>query len=192
MFQFSRTTSFLLLPLLVVSTLSSAYVCFPAPSFLPSERDCRALVHGLFWLSEREPRTKTWSRHLDTTQDTEQLPKWFYVEGRQPPTTCLVVVDSADFYAVERFPMRGVASSANTVLQTCVEGRGQIGIEFPGEDGPVYVKMERLGGPPPNLFLANGQRRKARRVMLPDGNSLYISDGPRANSSRANNLDKTF
>ena len=184
----SKHVALSLFTLLSLSSLSSAWVCFPAPDILPVASDCVAVINGIDWFSRLpgENVQKRWGRHLPVTPDTETLPRWYWIEGRQPPTTCAVVldVDGMDFWEIDTFRLSAVARATTTVYSKCLVNKGQIGLDFPSEEGHVYAKLERLSGRPPLLGLPKGSGNgTAQGVVLPDNSVLYIADA---------NLDSLF
>ncbi|KAL9002683.1 MAG: hypothetical protein Q9188_004409, partial [Gyalolechia gomerana] len=111
--------------LLVIISLSSflashpchAFRCFPSPSsLLPPYRDCRVIIAGIDWLSTRatERGPRDWGRAVHTAATTERLPKFFMIQGRQPPNVCAVEVDvdPIDYYAIDTFTLEEVAEAA--------------------------------------------------------------------------------
>ncbi|KAL8729113.1 MAG: hypothetical protein Q9166_004944 [cf. Caloplaca sp. 2 TL-2023] len=184
------------LVLLFLSSYSSAYVCFPPPGPLPTFRDCRAVIQGIDWLSHRplENIPKQWGRHLDTGAHTERLPRWYYIEGRQPPTTCavLVDVDGMDFLSVDTFPLRDVVVAAEIAFSQCLVGKRQIGLEFPSEEGHAYAKLTRLDGRPPHQALLKGAKDgEVRRIALPDKSVLNIVDADFMEGAGARNKSES-
>ncbi|KAI4218302.1 MAG: hypothetical protein L6R36_009026 [Xanthoria steineri] len=168
--------------LLTLLAFSSAYVCFPPPGPLPLYRDCLALVNGIEWLSRQpyENLAKQWGRHLATSAHTEKLPRWYYIEERQPSTTCMVLVDveGAAFYSVGTFPLRNVAVAADVAYHDCLIGKQQIGLEFPSEESHIYAKVMRLEGRPHLKKFGVASEERWRRVVLPDRSVLVVADGP--------------
>ncbi|KAG7009739.1 hypothetical protein G7Y79_00001g000110 [Physcia stellaris] len=162
---------FLLLP-----TFTSPYVCHPALGRLPTEPDCLALTDALAYASQLYPSPRRWGRHLVSSGETEELPRWFWIESPRPTTTCAVVVDIGrrDRWVVDTFPMLDVARAASVVYQRCLVGRGQEGLEFVNDDAHAYVKMTRMNGMPWLRQSGDGMRR----VKLLDG-SFLLEGQPR-------------
>ncbi|KAL9020940.1 MAG: hypothetical protein Q9185_001903, partial [Variospora sp. 1 TL-2023] len=108
--------------------------------------------------------------------------------------TCVLVVDVAagagagagvdPSTAVDSFGLVDVARAAREVYARCLLGRGQVGLEFPSEEGHVYVKVARLDGRPPGGVGA-GRRRTAGRVRLEGGKGWLRIEGGRAVSAAA-------
>ncbi|KAI4174878.1 MAG: hypothetical protein LQ346_008163 [Caloplaca aetnensis] len=178
----------ILLSLLVLSPLSSlAWICFPPPHLLPPTRDCLTLIAGIDYLSNlpRERIPKRWARHFTSTAMTERLPKWYWIDNKQEPNACGIVVDvdDRDTAAVDTFRLEDVARAATEVYAQCLMQRGQIGLDFPSEGGHAFAKVMRLVGPPPGLRLGaemvdEGNREEnVRRLVLPNGKGvLFVSD----------------
>lgn len=147
--MFTRQT---LVFLSLLTSLSSAWVCYPPPQLLPVSSDCVALLEALTTLSHDplENRVKRWSRHLASAALTEKLPKYFYLVDSQQPrsTTCAITVDAAgaDFFAVGTFRLADVVEAGRAVYAECLARRGQLGLEFPSEEGHVYAKIVRVDG----------------------------------------------
>ncbi|KAL8680028.1 MAG: hypothetical protein Q9186_003746 [Xanthomendoza sp. 1 TL-2023] len=175
----------LLLPtLLALLTLTTAYVCFPPPGSLPIFGDCHELIESVKAMSRRPSGRgiREWSRHLPTTRSSENLPRWYYVERREAaesPSTCILVVDVAakDMAAVERFALRNVVEAAEQVLFHCLIEKKQIGLEFPGDEGPTFVQVEKLDKAPILRMGMDGKGEGLRRVRLPGGEVLVVADG---------------
>ncbi|KAL8901924.1 MAG: hypothetical protein Q9207_004965 [Kuettlingeria erythrocarpa] len=177
----------ILLFLLLLSPLSSlAWICFPPPHLLPPTRDCLTRIAGIDYLSNmpREQIRKRWGRHFASTAMTERLPKWYWIDNRGEPNACAIVVDVDDRYAtvVDIFRLEDVARAATEVYAQCLLQRGQIGLDFPSEEGRAFAKVMRLVGPPPVLRLGaemvdEEKKKNVRRLILPNGRGvLFVSD----------------
>ncbi|KAI4182273.1 MAG: hypothetical protein L6R41_006082 [Letrouitia leprolyta] len=125
---------------------------------------------------------KRWGRHLATTANSEMLPKWYYVvdEAGRPPATCAIKVDSGgDSSEVDGFRLANVVDAAKAVYRNCLDRKGQVGLEFPG-DGHIFAQLMRLDGMPPHGLLqqAGGARDEGgvRMERMPGGKVLYVSD----------------
>lgn len=171
--------------LLLLSPLSSfAWICFPPPHLLPTSSDCLTLIAGMDYLSNlpRNRVKKRWGRHFPSTPMTERLPKWYYIEEHRQPSTCAIVVDVQDAYSstVESFRLEDVTRAGMEVYAQCLLQKGQIGLDFPSEEGHAFAKMERMDVPPIlRLGAALGEGRGVRRVVLPGGQGvLIVSDAP--------------
>ncbi|KAI4111190.1 MAG: hypothetical protein LQ345_006839, partial [Seirophora villosa] len=144
--------------------------------------DCLTLIAGLDALALMPGTSgpKRWGRNLPPSPSTEHIPRYYWIEDDRPeipPPTCAVVVDMGpDTWAVDTFGLWEVAGAAREVYGMCLLGRGQVGLEFPGEDGHAFVRLARLDGRPPGgvgLGLGLG-----RRVKLEGGAGwLRIVDG---------------
>ena len=167
---------FLLLP-----TFINPYVCHPALARLPKESDCLALADALAYASHLYPSPKRWGRHLVPSRDTEEIPRWFWIESPHPITTCAVVVDISgrEKWVVDTFPLLDVARAASVVYERCLVGRGQEGLEFVNDEAYAYAKMIRIHGLPWLRESGNG----VRRVKLLDGSYLLEGQPPGTNVS---------
>lgn len=159
---------FLLLPAFI-----SSYICHPALARLPTESDCLDLTNALAYASQLYPLPKRWGRHLVSSADTEELPRWYWIETAHPMTTCAVVVDIGrrDRWVVDTFPLLDVARAASVVYERCLVGRGQEGLEFVNDDAHAYAKMIRIHGIPWLRESGDG----VRRVKLLDG--IFLLEG---------------
>ncbi|KAL9629360.1 MAG: hypothetical protein Q9204_005316 [Flavoplaca sp. TL-2023a] len=181
------------LTLLLLLPIISAWVCYPPPGPLPTFRDCRVLINGLDWLSRQpfENIAKQWGRHLPTNLHSEKLPRWYYIEGIDPPSTCAIVVDvdGTDFWHVETFPLRNVVVAAEIAFYECMVGKHQLGLDFPAEWGHIYAKVIR--SPFLTRLLQGPDRRRVRRVLLPDKTVLVIADGEAKEGAMGRNASAT-
>ncbi|KAL8941857.1 MAG: hypothetical protein Q9216_002001 [Gyalolechia sp. 2 TL-2023] len=179
--------------LILLPTLSLAWVCYPPPHLIPDRVDCVALILGLEHLATQpaDEAVKRWGRHLPTTPRTEQLPRWYYlVDERLPPASCAVLVDAMESEpdVVADFRLEDVARAAKTIYSQCLVSRGQVGLEFPTEEYRVVARLQRLDGFPSRLLrIGTGDgtgeedqdesKGEIRREMLPNGMGvLYISN----------------
>ncbi|KAI4168720.1 MAG: hypothetical protein LQ343_006156 [Gyalolechia ehrenbergii] len=191
--------------ILILPTLSLAWICYPPTHLLPESVDCVALILGLEQLSRlpADEGAKRWSRHLPSTERTEQLPKWYYIVEEQRPATCAIVVDADEREPsiVATFRLEDVVDAAKIVYSRCLIQKGQVGLEFPSEEGHVFAKVERLDRLPPGLLQlgtggadgkgdGDGKNGGVRKEVLPNGMGvLYIADtepGWRRNISETN------
>ncbi|KAL8919601.1 MAG: hypothetical protein Q9172_004929 [Xanthocarpia lactea] len=173
-----------LLSFLTLLTLTSSYVCFPAPGPLPLYHDCTTLINALNLLSHQPDADtpKDWGRHLPTTAHSENLPRWYYIEeDRRHPTTCVIVVDvnGMELSYVETFTLGDVVEAAQITFFECLVGRAQIGMDFPAEWGHVYAKVMRMDGRASSRLLRGNGVGGRRRVVLPDRRVLNIVSGAR-------------
>ena len=120
----------------------------------------RAVIAGISWVSSRpyENNERSWGRHLATTRTTENLPKLFQIEGRQPPNLCAVEVDvdPLDIYEIDKFRLSDLVTAGSAVYWGCLMGRAKIGIEYPSssEQRSVWAKLTRIQYVPPILSAA--------------------------------------
>lgn len=172
--------------LILLPTISLAWICFPPPHLLPTSEDCLALIFGLDYLSRVDTEAKRWGRHLPSTTQTEQLPKWFdVVDGQGRHSTCAIVVDVAplDSAAVGHFRIKDVADAAKSVFVQCLIKRGQVGLGFPSEDTHMFAKVvryDRVSSPvvPPPRAGRIDREGNVRMQALPHGKGfLYIGSG---------------
>lgn len=84
------------------------------------------------------------------------------------------MADDASY--VGTFPLRNVAVAAEIAFYECMVGKGQIGLEFPTEEGHVFVKIYLSDTPAAARRVGRG-REGGRRVKLPDGNVLVVVGG---------------
>ena len=88
---------------------------------------------------------KAWGRRLPTTDDTQKVPKLFWIGGRGP-VTCAVHVDVDDYdpIAVDNFRLSDVAAAAEDVIAQCLIPKGKVGLAYPaGPDGYVHAKVRK-------------------------------------------------
>ena len=128
--------------------LSRAAICTSPLGPLPTINDCQDIADAVSFLSRlpRENNMKAWGRGLPTTDDTQKVPKIFWISGRGPVTCAIHVdVDAYDLWAVDDFRLSDVASAAEEVIAQCLIPRRKVGLAYPaGVDGLVYAKVRRL------------------------------------------------
>lgn len=135
--------------------LSTTLRCFDPdpPTLLPARRDCRAIIAGINWVSTRpsENYPRSWGRHLPPTSTTENLPRVFIIEGRQPPNLCAVEVDvdPLDILEVNIFTLTDLTAAARRIFTSCLMGRAKIGLDNPMAGGKVWAKLFRIEYVPP-------------------------------------------
>ena len=102
---------------------------------------------------------KAWGRRLPTTDDTQKVPKVFWIAGRGPTTCAIHVdVDSYDLWAVDDFRLRDVATAAEEVVAQCLVAKSKVGLAYPaGPDGHVHAKVSIVGGK--HIFLIEAWRK---------------------------------
>lgn len=124
--------------------------CLPPRGALPTVKDCRDLTNAILYLASLpgENNMKTWGRRLPSTPDTQKVPKIYWIVGRGP-TTCAVHVDvnADDIFAVDTFRVSTVGMAAERIVDRCLVGEGQIGLEYPGVERYVYAKIVRTDAP---------------------------------------------
>ena len=131
-----------------VYTFSQAAICTSSRGLLPTINDCNDIAEAIDLLSRmpHENKMRAWGRGLPTTDDTQMIPKVFWLTGRGP-TTCAVHVDvdAYDVWAVDDFRLSDVASAAQEVIAQCLVPKRKLGLAYPaGADGRVHAKVRRL------------------------------------------------
>ena len=79
--------------------------------------------------------------------------------------------------------------AAEIAFYECMVGKHQLGLDFPAEWGHVYTKVIRS----PFLYpvLKGPDRRRVRRVLLPDKTVLAIADGEVMEGAMGRNVSAT-
>ncbi|KAL8664820.1 MAG: hypothetical protein Q9202_002682 [Teloschistes flavicans] len=161
-----------LLLVLLIPTPSLTYICLPT-SPTPTRPDCLTLLFGLHHLSRHPPDAgaKRWGRHLPTGQGTEKLPRqYFIVNDVEVAQTCGIVVDVDDQHASveDTFSLGDVVHAAKVVYEQCLNGPGEVGLEFVGAKG-VEVRLIRVDVPHRLLRMGSGEGEEdgERRFRLP-------------------------
>ena len=189
--------SFLSQFLLVLATLCPRCLgteCFHARSALPILWHCQDLVNAIAGLARRpgENHLKEWGRRLPTTEQTQSLPKFYYIVGAVLPTTCAVKVDvdRTDSFAVDPFRQSDVAAASERVVGRCLLRQRLIGLDYPSEAGHVYAMIIRTDAP---AQMKLSPTHSIQNISLPNlGGILRIVTGdivirkggePRENSS---------
>ncbi|CAF9930353.1 hypothetical protein IMSHALPRED_008149 [Imshaugia aleurites] len=149
-------------------TFTQAAICTTAPSLLPTVSDCNDLTGAINWLSSLpgENTMKAWGRRLPTTDDTQKVPKVFWIAGRGPTTCAIHVdVDSYDLWAVDDFRLRDVATAAEEVVAQCLVAKSKVGLAYPaGPDGHVHAKVVRTDSP---FALESFNQSDVQRFAMP-------------------------
>ena len=123
-------------------------ICTSPRGLLPYVRDCGEIAEAVTWLSRLpgENKMKAWGRGLPTTDESENVPKVYWLSGRGP-TTCAIHVD-VDAYnplGIDNFRLSDVASAAEQVIAQCLVAKSKLGLAYPaGADGVVHAKVRKL------------------------------------------------
>ena len=129
-------------------TFSQAAICTSRRGLLPTINDCRDIAEAIDLVSRmpNENNMRAWGRGLLTTDDTQMVPKVFWLVG-PGPTTCAVHVDVDAYnpWAVDNFRLSAVASAAQEVIAQCLVPQRKLGLAYPaGADGHIHAKVRRL------------------------------------------------
>ena len=140
--------------------LASALQCLPNQRG-PLQTDCDELIAILRERSFRPPykNVKRWGREEEDTPTSVSLPKNFYIFRPESmrQSTCIIRMDAQERPGVpnyEDFKLQRVVGSAIAIYTACIS-QGAPGIIFPGTNGVVWVKVERVALPPPPPELYN-------------------------------------
>ena len=162
---------------------TSAFFCTQV-QVLPFPRDCRAIIAGIDWVAAKphESHPRAWGRRVQTTWDSEQLPKIFYIEGRNPPNTCAVQVDVDpwDYFAVDTFTLRQLGDASKVIYRECLVSRGKLGEEYPSGERHVWAKLVTMPRRPhlTSGGTAEGSWGQPRIVgLLGNSSALVVVEG---------------
>ena len=83
-----------------------------------------------------------------STEDTQNIPKVYWIGGRGP-TTCAIHVDvnPEELLAVETFRVRSVGLAAERIVSRCLVRERKTGLDYPGTAEHVYARIVRTDAP---------------------------------------------
>ena len=175
-----------IIALLSVLPWTKAYYCTPPRSLLPTPKDCHELIDALESLSRLPPfnAAKTWSRNVEDTVTTQQLPKDYWVQGRGP-STCAIHIDIVPYgniNAEDSFDLRSVANAGEIVIEQCLVRRRNLGTEYPGRKENIQVRIVRTDAP----WLKGKITNVTNVLRLGNGTSLFVAtDKPKKHGTAA-------
>ena len=113
---------------LCLCSTSLALECFTGT--LPDLLDCEILIRALFHLSHMpgQDEPKEYGRTVESDIYSEKIPKLYHLYGPED-YNCGILLDvaTADYYAIDTFRVRDLATAANIIYDYCLLARAKMG-----------------------------------------------------------------